>query len=49
MCYLIEKEFDKQGCIAVKIRHEKELSNIVNELNKAVSGRGIQLVTISRP
>lgn len=23
MCYLIAKEFDKQGCIAVKIRHGK--------------------------
>ena len=49
MCYLIAKEFDKQGCIAVKTRHGKELSNMVNELNRAVSGKGIQLVTISRP
>ena len=48
MCYLIAKEFDKQGCIAVKTRHGKELSNMVNELNRAVSGKGIQLVTISR-
>ena len=23
MCYLIAKEFDKQGCIAVKTRHGK--------------------------
>lgn len=44
MCYLIAKEFDKQGCIAVKTRHGKELSNMVNELNRAVSGKGIQLV-----
>lgn len=39
MCYLIAKEFDKQGCIAVKTRHGKELSNMVNELNRAVSGK----------
>ena len=32
MCYLIAKEFDKQGCIAVKTRHGKELSNMVNEM-----------------
>lgn len=49
MCYLIAKEFDNQGCIAVKTRHGKELSNMVNELNKAVSGKGLQLVTRSRP
>ena len=49
MCYLIAKEFEKQGCIAVKMRHGKELSNMVNELNKEISGKGIQLVTISRP
>lgn len=49
MCYLIAKEFDKQGCIAVKTRHGKELSNMVNELNKEISGKGVQLVIISRP
>lgn len=49
MCYLIAKEFDKQGCIAVKTKHGKDLSNMVNELNKKVSGKGVQLVTISRP
>ena len=49
MCYLIAKEFDRQGCIAVKTRHGKELSNMVDELNKEVSDKGVQLVTISRP
>lgn len=49
MCYLIAKEFDKQGCIAVKTRHGKSLSNIVEELNEKVSDKGVQLVTISRP
>ncbi len=48
MCYLIAKEFDKQGCIAVKTRHGKELSSMVNELNNEMSGKGVQLVTISR-
>ena len=49
MCYLIAKEFDKQGCIAVKTRHGEKLSNIVEELNEKVSDKGVQLVTISRP
>lgn len=49
MCYLIAKEFDKQGCIAVKTRHGETLSNFVEELNEKVSDKGVQLVTISRP
>lgn len=49
MCYLIAKEFDKQGCIAVKTRHGEILSNIVEELNEKVADKGVQLVTISRP
>lgn len=49
MCYLIAKEFDKEGCIAVKTRHGKDLSNTVDELNKLVADNGVQLVTISRP
>lgn len=49
MCYLIAKDFDKQGCMAVKTRHGKELSQTVNELNAIVENKGIQLVTISRP
>lgn len=49
MCYLIAKDFNKQGCMAVKTRHGKALSEIVNDLNAAVADKGIQLVTISRP
>ncbi len=49
MCYLIAKKFEKQGCIAVKTRHGKALSNTVDELNKLVADNGVQLVTISRP
>jgi len=49
MCYLIAKEFEKQGCIAVKTKHGKGLSATVEELNKKVAGKGVQLVTISRP
>lgn len=49
MCYLIAKEFEKQGCIAVKTKHGKGLSATVEELNKKVADKGVQLVTISRP
>ena len=49
MCYLIAKEFEKQGCIAVKTKHGKGLSATAEELNKKVADKGVQLVTISRP
>ena len=45
MCYLIAKDREKHGCIALKTTHGKRLV----ELNKAVGYKGVQLVTISRP
>lgn len=49
MCYLVAKEFDKKGCIAVKTRHGKELADFTEKLQKQIRKSGIQLVTISRP
>ena len=49
MCYIIAKERDKHGCIALKTEHGKHLSQMVRSLNNRVKGQGIQLVTISRP
>lgn len=49
MCYLIAKEFDKKGCIAVKTRHGKELADFTENLQKQIGENGVQLVTISRP
>ena len=49
MCYLIAKEFDKKGCIAVKTRHGKALADFTEKLQKQMGENGVQLVTISRP
>ena len=49
MCYLIAKEFDKKGCIAVKTRHGKALADFTENLQKQMGENGVQLVTISRP
>lgn len=48
MCYLIAKEFDKKGCIAVKTRHGKALADFTEKLQKQIGANGVQLVTISR-
>ena len=49
MCYLIAKEFDKKGCIAVKTRHGKALADFTEKLQKQIVANGMQLMTISRP
>lgn len=49
MCYLIAKERNAHGCIALKTTHGKHLAKFKYALDDAVSVKGIQLVTISRP
>lgn len=49
MCYLIAKDRDKHGCLALKTTHSKHLVEIKTELNNTVGYKGVQLVTISRP
>lgn len=49
MCYLVAKDTTKHGCYALKTNHGKHLVDLKRFLNNAVSGQGIQLVTISRP
>ena len=49
MCYLIAKKRTAHGCVALQTKHGKHLSQMVRGLNNQVKGRGIQLVTISRP
>ena len=36
MCYLIAKEFNKKGCIAVKTRHGKALADFTEKLQKQI-------------
>lgn len=49
MCYLLAKKFDDVGCVAIKTRHGKKLVETVNDLEQLVEGKGVQIVTISRP
>lgn len=49
MCYLIAKDVNKRGCFALKTTHGKHLVQLKRTLNSKVRGRGIQIVTISRP
>lgn len=49
MCYLIAKERDGYGCLALKTKHGEHLANLKSELDDAVGLKGVQLVTLSRP
>ena len=49
MCYLIAKNIDNIGSIALKTTHGKHLSQFKREIEQKVGYDKIQLVTISRP
>ncbi len=49
MCYLIAKDVDKVGCVALRTTHGKHLSDFKRRIEKKVGYEKIQLVTISRP
>ena len=49
MCYLVAKNVDAVGCVALRTTHGKHLSEFKRKIEKAVGYEKIQLVTISRP
>lgn len=49
MCYLIAKDVDAVGCVALKTTHGKHLSEFKKKIIDKVGYDRIQLVTISRP
>lgn len=49
MCYLIAKDRNAHGCLALKTMHGKHLVELKRRLNEVVGYKGVQLVTISRP
>jgi hypothetical protein len=49
MCYLIAKDVDAVGCVALKTRHGEHLSKFKRAIEAKVGYDKIQLVTISRP
>jgi len=49
MCYLIAKNIDDVGCVALRTTHGKHLSEFKRMIEAKVGYERIQLVTISRP
>lgn len=49
MCYLIAKQIDTVGCVALKTTHGKHLSEFKREIERQVGYEKIQLVVLSRP
>ena len=49
MCYLIAKNVDAVGCVALRTTHGKHLSEFKRKIEKNIGYNNIQLVTISRP
>ena len=48
-CYIIAKDINKRGCVALKTKIGQELADLNEELNRIVTKRSIQIVVISRP
>ena len=49
MCYLIAKDRDAVGCVALRTTHGKHLSEFKRKIMDKIGYDRIQLVTISRP
>lgn len=49
MCYLVTKNIDSEGCVALRTTHGKHLSEFKRSIERKVGYDKIQLVTISRP
>lgn len=49
MCYLVAKDIDRDGCVALQMQHGVHLAEYKKKLIEAVGYEKIQLVTISRP
>ena len=48
MCYLVAKDVNKTGSIAIQTEHGKHLSEFKSSLLKKIGYDRIQLITISR-
>ncbi len=49
MCYILAKDVNKHGCVALKTTHGKDLVALKNNLDQLTENKGIQIVVISRP
>lgn len=48
MCFIVAKDFNKNGCVALQMRGGREVVELKRSLQPRL-GDTIQLVTISRP
>lgn len=49
MCYLVAKDINAVGCVALQTTHGEHLVNFKKKLIQQVGTKRIQLITISRP
>lgn len=49
MCYLVVKQFDKIGCLVLRTKPGKHLTQLKKQLESEIKSDKLQLVTISRP
>lgn len=49
MCYVVAKDVNKVGCVAMRMEHGKDLVQLKREIKSHIGYSRIQLVTISRP
>lgn len=49
MAYVIAKNGDADGCIAIKMKHGTELVELKREMNLQYKDSELQFATISRP
>ena len=49
MCYVVAKNVDAIGCVAIKMKQGPSVVALKKEINTQFAGQKIQVVTISRP
>lgn len=49
MCYVVAKDVNRAGCVALRMEHGKALVQLKREIKSRIGYSRIQLVTISRP
>jgi len=49
VCYVVAKNVDAIGCVAIKMKQGPSVVALKKEINTQFAGQKIQVVTISRP
>lgn len=48
-CYLVAKNVNKHGCVAIQVEHGRPLVDLLRKAEQQVDENVIQLIEISRP